>query len=207
MGKQFTELVLAGSRERVKGFLLGFRNGTTREFDYYFHHKSGIQRDTLGEFMKEVLELENLIHVCIEDDMVEPFARAVAKATPLIGIEVKEHHRIKSARFNFSFNIYSRRVAMEMKQILNDLPPGVALMNYAPLEEERPVNPAELSMGYAPLQVYFFKGEGRIEGDFAVVIQAYQDLKRARAGEVVLLDDIVLELEGSAKDRVHAARP
>ena len=116
MEAKFSELVISGSFALVKGFLLGFRGGTGKDFDYFFHRKSGIRRDTLAELLKEVLDMDNYVHLCLEQAVVQDFKQAVAGAEPLVGVKIKKARPIKLGRFDFSFVINNREAAEKVKE-------------------------------------------------------------------------------------------
>jgi hypothetical protein len=194
MTKDYRELVVAGSFALVKGFLLGFRCGSGREFSYFFHHKSGIRRDTLTELVKDVLELDNYVHLCLEEDVVESFKEAVAKAGPVVGIEVRKERRIKEARFDFSFRINNRRAADKIKETLNNLPQGVKIEGYEP-QELTHKNEEKATAGYAPIHAYDFKGSGVVRGDFGGIMELFLKIKRMPESELMLMGDIVLNFE------------
>ena len=59
MQKSFSELVIEGQFVLVKGFIMGFLHGSDQEFDYFFHRKHGIRRETFKEFIKELFEFES----------------------------------------------------------------------------------------------------------------------------------------------------
>ena len=90
MQEKFTELVVSGSFALVKGFLLGFKGGSETDFCYFFHRKSGIRRDTLVELLKEVLDLDNYVHLCLEDKVVQQsvvFILEVIYEVDFLGLE------------------------------------------------------------------------------------------------------------------------
>jgi hypothetical protein len=194
MPKGYRELVVAGSFALVKGFLLGFRCGTGKEFSYFFHRKSGIRRDTLAELVKDVLELDNYVHLCLEEDIVESFKEAVAKAGPVVGIEIRNVRPIKEARFDFSFRINNREAADKIKDMLNNLPQGVKIEGYEPQELTHEKG-GKVIGGYAPFHAYGFKGSGVVRGDFGGVMELFLRVKRMPESELMLLGDIVLNFE------------
>jgi len=193
MEKAYTELVIAGPFALVKGFLMGFRCGMGTEFGYFFHRKSGIRRDTLAELVKEVLDMDNYVHLCLENDVLDRFRKAVEKTRPLIGIEIKNERQIKQARFDFSFNISNIQAAERVKQILSNLPPEVKLEEYKPLEKTHPEEEKSKIGGYAPLHPYTFKGCGRVVGDFCAVMDLFLKAKRMPESDLVLLSEITLD--------------
>lgn len=192
MEKAYTELIIAGPFALVKGFLMGFRCGSDREFSYFFHRKSGIRRDTLAELVKEALEMDNYVHLCLENDVLDMFRRAVEKTRASIGLEIKNERPIKEARFDFSFNISNRDAAENVKRILSGLGPDVKIEGYEPQEETHPEGESKIG-GYAPLHPYTFKGCGRISGDFGAVMELFLKAKRMPESDLMLLSEITLD--------------
>jgi hypothetical protein len=193
MAASFKELVIGGQFALVKGFLVGYRFGTGKEFKYFFHRKSGIRRDTLSELVKEVLELDNHVHVCIEQDAVDGFRAAVGKASPVLGLALKAERSIQGAHFDFSFKINNRQVADDVKKALGSLPAAVEIRDYKPVEKEDKTVRDGGTAGYAPLHEYTFGGQGVVAGDFDGVMEVFLRLKRLPDSGVVLVNDIGLE--------------
>ncbi len=192
---QYAELVIKGSLELVKGFLLGFREGRGDSFSYYFHHQEDIRRDTLGQYLRELVDRDNFIHLCLESSMVEPFRQAVRNAHSELGLEVASERRIIQAAFGFSFTINGREDAARVRELFEQVPAGLRLEDYRTREEEHPEARQEHSIGYAPLHEYVFEGRGRIAGDFAAVIALRRRLDRLPQGGLVVTGDMALELE------------
>ncbi len=190
MSTRFKELVISGSFGLVKGFLLGYRSGRGTDFRYFFHRKSGIRRDTLGELVKEVFDMENLVHVCIEESEAGGFKNAVTQNSAAVGMEVKKEREIKGARFDFSFSVSDRDFAARLKQALLDLPPGVAIEGYHPEEKEN-----KSVRAYGTLADYTFVGQGTIAGEFDGVMDFFLRIKRTPEGQKVLISDMALEFE------------
>jgi len=192
MGKSFSELVIAGPFELVKGFLIGFRCGAGEEFGYFFHHKSGIRRDTLSETLKGIFAIEYHVHLCLEDSVLERFQQAVEKAGSQIGLKIVNAKPIKAARFDFSFTINNRKAAQNVRKLLDHPAEGVSLEDYRPLEEEHAEHEKVVG-GYAPLHPYSFKGSGTAHGGFGPVMELFLAVHRIPESELVLTGEIALE--------------
>lgn len=196
MSTRFKELVISGPFGLVKGFLLGYRAGSGGDFRYFFHRKSGIRRDTLAELVKEVLEVENYVHVCLEESAVKGFQGAVEVYRESLGLEVSQVRAIKGASFGFSFNLNNRGLAEQVKKALDALPDGVHLKDYAPEEKGSSKDKTdEATGGYAPLHEYTFRGQGVAEGDFDGVMDLFLRARRMPQSNVLLLGEMSLEFE------------
>ena len=195
MSSAYSELVISGPFALVKGFLLGYRSGSGIDFGYFFHRKAGIRRDTLAELVKEALDLDNFVHLCLERTAVEGFKKAVKNGGGTVGIQVTKERKIKAARFDFSFNVNNRELADEVKKDLDHLPEGVHLEDYEPEERREKSREEETTAGYAPLHKYTFRGHGTVAGDFDGVMKLYVKTRRGPDREAILAGDISLDFE------------
>ncbi len=190
MSTKFSELVVEGPFTMVKGLLLGFLGCHKPEGKYFFHRKENIRRDTLKEFLKELFELENYVHFCLEDDLVEPFKEAAKLYTEKTGYKIKSLKPIKGGEFSFAAEFFDRKLADEFRKILENLPEGVKLERYFPLEQ---INEDGKGIeAYAPLHAYIFRAKGSIGGDFDGVMETYLKIKKSDFRDFVILTPIQL---------------
>ena len=122
MHKNFSELVIEGPFLLVKGFILGFLHGSEQEVEYFFHRKHGIKRETFKEFIKELFEFDNHVHVCLDNNIIPKLLKAVGQTKDNIELEVKSVRSIKSANFSFSFEIFNEELAKETKALFEKSP-------------------------------------------------------------------------------------
>ena len=190
MSTAFSELVVEGPFTMVKGFLLGFLACRKPEGKYFFHRKDNIRRETFGEFVKELFELENYVHFCLEDDVIEPFKTAINLYTKITGYKIKSIKAIKGAEFSFAAEIFNKKIAEGFKEILKNLPEDVKLDDYYPSEQIN--KDAKGIESYAPLHEYIFRSKGTITGDFAGLMDLYTKIKRGNLSDFVMLSQIRL---------------
>jgi len=190
MSTTFTEIVLEGRFIMVKGFMLGFLGCYKPDGKYFFHRKENIRRETFGEFLKELFELDNYVHFCIEDDLLEPFKKALPLYTKATGYEIKSERPIKGAEFSFAAEVYNRDLAGKLKDLLEHLPEGVSLKNYVPSEEVN--EDAKGFEAYAPLHEYIFRAKGIVTGDFEGIMKTYLQIKRGDLSDFVILSQVKL---------------
>ncbi|NOX90756.1 MAG: hypothetical protein GXO77_17280 [Calditrichaeota bacterium] len=192
MGKSFSEIVIEGPFMLIKGFLLGFLACRKPDATYFFHRKTNIRRETLKEFVKEFFELENYVHLCLEDELIEPFKEAVSLYNKVTGYEIKSIKSIKSAEFSFAAEIFEKDYATQFKEMLNNLPEGVKLIDYFPNElVEKDAKGLE---SYAPLHDYIFRAKGIVSGDFEGVVDLYMKIKRSELNDFVICSEIKLKM-------------
>ncbi len=192
MKTTFSEIVIEGRFMLVKGFLLGFLSVKNPEGKYFFHRKAGIRRETFKDLLKEFFELDNYVHLCLEDNLVKPFVEASKLYTKITGNEVKSIRPITSARFSFAFEVFNREAAAEIKNVIEHLPEGVKLTDFFPYEEKDAEGKG--TEAYAPLHEYVYRAKGVLEGDFSGVMDVYLNLKRSKYSESIICSDVKLEL-------------
>lgn len=176
MEREFVELVIEGPFILVKGFLMGFIEGTKEKPVYFFSRRAGIRTETLGEAFKEWLGFENIVHLCLEKSFAEKFSEAVKNAHSKIAIDIKSTKTIKSASFEFNANFYNKKQADKFKAILDNLDEGIFVDS---LKEEKFVDEIEKNRGiYAPEHDFEYSASGKIVGNFDNVIELYLKHKK-----------------------------
>jgi len=176
MQKEFVELVIEGPFILVKGFLMGFIEGTGENPVYFFSRRSGIRTETFAEAMKEWLGFENIVHLCLEKEFADKFSVAVKNTHNKIAMEIKSSKTIKSASFEFEANFYNKKQADKFKALIENLPKGLFLDG---LKEEQFVDEVEKDRGvYAPEHDFEYSAAGKVVGDFGAVIELYSKYKK-----------------------------
>ncbi len=193
MSTPFTELVISAPFLFVKGFLMGFMHGRNENFDYFFHRKAGILRETLSEVVKEFFAIDNHTDLCIPNYVVGEFEKAIQRLNPDMGVTIVEKKEIKDAEFNFSFKIFNPEQAEICKKLFTSLPSGVELLNFAPKEliEKEKISVQE----YAPIHPYVYQGEGIAKGDFGGVMHLFLAIKRSEISDSILCSEIRLNFK------------
>lgn len=193
MSKKYSEIVLEGNFMLAKGFLLGFLSNAKPDSKYFFHRKSGIRRETFRELLKDFFELDNHVHVCIENDLVEPFKKALKLYTEITGNVIKSEKEIESARFSFSYEFFNEELANKAKSIINNLPDDVTLEHYAPFEEKN--EDGHGVEGYAPLHEYISRATGKLSGNFESIMDIYLNIKKSELSESIICSEVTLALK------------
>jgi hypothetical protein len=190
MSTPFTKLIIKAPFLFVKGFLMGFMHGRNVSFDYFFHRKSGIRRETLGEIVKEFLVMDCYTDLCLPSNIVNHFETALNKIDSSIGVSISEKREILRAEFSFSFEIFNQDTAKVVKQLFDFPPPTVELINFNPIEkkEEQLVGIHE----YTHLHPYVYQGDGIAKGGFEGIMNLYLTIKRSEQARNILCSEIQL---------------
>ena len=193
MVHKFSEIVIKGPFLLVKGFLMGYISGSEKKFDYFFHRKSGIRKESLKDLVKEYFEFENYVHLCIENNVLTQFLSAIEHSYEKIGLTVESVKNIKSALFSFSYEVFNKKIAQEIKELFTIKNKEVKIVGYHPREQKS--KNGEGVEAYAPMHAYVSKGEGKIEGNFYHVMQLYLSIKRSNASDFINCSDIYLQFD------------
>ncbi|MCU0845253.1 MAG: hypothetical protein MUC76_10040 [Spirochaetes bacterium] len=192
MTKQYSEVVFEGPYSNIRGFIDGFIAGSGKEFAYFFSDNAGVKAETMSEVLKEWISLSNKIHhVVMESDLLDKIKKSLEKSVDsdsLNKASIKSAKAIKSASFRFKFNTYGRKYGDDIKKLLEKLPGGLSLKEYAPVEKvDKDARGVEL---YSPAHEYSFEGTGVIAGpvDEAIAFRKVLD-------DHPLVDVAVINLE------------
>lgn len=193
MSKKYSEIVIEGGFMLVKGFLLGFLSRAKPNSQYFFHRKSGIRRETFKELLKEFFELDNHVHVCIENELVADFTEATNLYSDITCNKIKSQKTISSASFSFAYEFFKEDLAQKAKEIITNLPEGVKLTNYFPFEEKDEEGSGVES--YAPLHQFTSRAKGKLTGDFEGIMDVYLNIKKSALSESIICSEVNLEFE------------
>ena len=94
MSNTFFKVVIYCPFLLVKGFLLGLMEGSGKDFPYYFHRKVGIERETLGEYVRKVLHMECHTHVCLPQNKIPEFKQALEHVREKIDATVESEREL-----------------------------------------------------------------------------------------------------------------
>ncbi|HRZ25688.1 MAG TPA: hypothetical protein P5346_01105 [Spirochaetota bacterium] len=183
MEKKYYELVLEGDYNAINGLLNGFLLGKNHDWTFYFSKKAGVKTETLIEVIADWISMKNKIHhIIMEDVFYKELRKAVEKYNKPLKIKskfvnlnyIKSAKLIKKAHLNFKAITYGRQHAAEMKFLLKNIPAGIVLQNYKPVEKVvKDVKGVEL---YAPEHEYTFEASGTLVGNIGTMIDLKQKL-------------------------------
>jgi len=167
MEKQYYELVFEGHFEAIKGILEGFLLAENQKWKYYFSDKCCIKTETFAEVVLEWITLRTkLHHVIMEGPFYEAFMGALEKIPESSFINkkyVKSAVLINDASFDFKSKAYGKKYGDEIKAMINNLPSGLVLHKYNPVEKEY-IEGKGVEL-YAPEHDYVYEASGTISGD------------------------------------------
>ena len=193
MNTTFSELVITGNFTLVKGFLMGFLCARNVDAKYFFHHKSGsIRRDTFTGLIRQLLEFESDVYMCLETSEVQDFKAAVEKAYPKIGLTIKQIREIKDAEFDCELEIFNEEDGRMCRNIFEKARENVNLDNF---KEEEIFDKMAANSPLHRAHAYTYMGKGKVRGDFENVVETFLRLKRSPFSDFVKCDEVILNFK------------
>jgi hypothetical protein len=156
-------IVIDGDEATARGFVSGFLGECGAEPQKVaFGRDIGIEAETLGGRLVELLTGRGHQLVLASDDVALPLIDALAKARADAHLKLAEHHRISAASFGFHVEAFSHDVASDVHATLEAVPFGVRVANR---NEESEIHPDETPVElFMPGHPYTYRAQGRIEG-------------------------------------------
>ncbi len=191
MNKEYVEVILEGSLDLIKGFVIGFLEGRGIAGEAVFEEDQGLREgESFNQLLRYIHLKENRVHLMVGAGVHELLTEALKNRAGDIPIKIISVRKIKEARFEFRYRTYSRSVGEELKRLFQDLPGGVAVKGDPPREVVRPE--AKGIEAYAPEHEYEIDGAGMAKGPAKEVIDFYGRLSRY---ELMELGEIGMEFE------------
>lgn len=195
----FDWFVLECPEDKLRGFIAGWGAGSQLmpsdiELRFIWAKDLNIHTESLVLNLIEAIRSGHPNHVLVRRDTVAAFAEALAAHESMI--RVRSRAAVRGAHFAFSFEIFSREEAQQVRKIFESLPPGLQLSpDYQPHEEARAEDRPGPEM-YAPVHDYAFRARGTVSGAVDEVVHLYL---RTRQHERIQVKHIELDVEpGSA---------
>jgi hypothetical protein len=189
MRKKWYEIVIEGSFDLIKGFIVGFFEGRRITGAIIFEREHHVKREgELEHLLRAIHVEEDQVHMIMGKRTFRILDQALNNRKHEIPLKVVSEKEIVRAHFNFTYAAYAKRFGNELKELFGDLPEGVRIEEYQPKEIERETQ--DSTAGYAPLHKYEIKAQGRVSGTAKDVIDFYDRLEH---NELIELEEIELD--------------
>ncbi|MGB4549457.1 MAG: hypothetical protein WBI10_11115 [Syntrophales bacterium] len=189
MTETYYEVVVEGSFDLIKGFVLGFLQGRRIEGEAVFSAERHIRRsEGVIQLLRQLTRRGNKSSIIIGRGVGRLLREALERIGDDLDLKVLSVREIKSAHFDFEFRTYAKKAGESLEETFRKLPPGVTLEGFDLKEDVHPE--AKGVEAYAPLHHYEIRGKGRVAGDAKAVIDFYD---RIEHNELIKLGDIRLE--------------
>jgi len=192
MRKKWYEIVIEGSFDLIKGFVIGFFEGRKIGGAIIFEREHHVKReDGLEHLLRAIHIEEDRVHILMSERTFRMLDQALNNRKHGVPLKIVSKKEIVRVHFNFTYAAYAKRFGDELKNLFGKMPQGVRLEGYQPEEIERETK--DSTAGYAPLHKYEIKAKGRVSGPAKGVIDFYDRLEH---NKLIELEEIELEFQG-----------
>ena len=176
MIKKYNEVVLKGAFDLIRGFVIGFLEGSKIEGEAIFNEDHHIENEgAFGQLMRLVGIKGDQVRLIVGAGFHELLSEALGRRKQEVDITIVSVREISMAYFDFSYKAFTKELGNELKEIFGAIsrdPEGLHMeAGYKPEEEIRPEGKGVET--YAPLHEYQLKASGRIHGPVKDVIDFY----------------------------------
>jgi hypothetical protein len=190
MMKVYYEVIVEGSFDLIKGFVLGYIEGSGIKGEAIFGEEHHVENESkFGQLLRVLHVKGQQIHLIIGAGLHNLLEQAVSRRVDELKVKVISVREITDAYFDFSYKAFNRELGQNLKDTFGNLPEDLTMVpGYKPDEKITPEGKGVEA--YAPLHEYEIKAKGRIYGPVKAVIIFYGEIEH---NGLVELGDIKLE--------------
>ncbi|MBW2561419.1 MAG: hypothetical protein JRE40_11270 [Deltaproteobacteria bacterium] len=193
MNKEYCEVVVEGSLDLVRGFVIGFLEGKGIKGEAIFGEDHHVENEgRFGQMMRLIGVKGNRVHLIIGVGFHKLLEGALERRKGELALKIISEKKIGQASFGFSYRAYTRELGDELMALFGKPPEGLQVKDYKPKETVMPEGKGVEA--YAPLHEYEVKATGTLYGPVRDVLDFYGS---AEHHDMVELDSIKLEYNGS----------
>jgi hypothetical protein len=179
----YVEVVLEGSIELIKGFVIGFLEGRGIQGKAVFEEDdSAGEEGALAQLLRLVSLKEDRIRVVVRKEIHDLLEDALQRRKRDVPARIVSVRDVRQVSFDFRYHTYSRQAGEELKEFFRHLPEGLQLEGYQPREVLNP--DAKGVEAYAPEHDYEVEAEGKIRGEPVKAVELYDRLKHVELIEL-----------------------
>ncbi len=190
MNKSYYEVIVEGSYELIKGFVLGFMEGREIRGEATFEEEQHIKVDgTLAQLIRLSGIKGKRVHIIVGAGFYKLVNDAFKNVKERMDLKVVSVREITDAYFAFHYKAFTKELGGELQGLFAALPEGLKIVgDYAPKESLEPEGKG--IEAYAPLHAYALSAKGEIHGPAREALDFYRKLERY---DMVELGDIKLK--------------
>lgn len=191
MNREYCEVVVEGSLDLIRGFVVGLLEGRGIQGEAIFGEDHHVKNEGgFGQMMRLIGVKGSRFHLIIGVGFLKLLEGALERRKAELALKIISEKKIKQASFEFRYRAYTRELGDELMTLFGNLPEGLRAKDYKLKETELPEGKG--LEAYAPLHEYEVKATGTIYGPVRDVIDFYG---RAEHHDMVELDAIRLEYD------------
>ncbi len=190
MNPTYYEVIVEGSHDLLKGFVIGFLEGREISCETFFGDDYELDEEKPLDLLFRMMgHREESTTVIVEAGLRSLLREALQRRRDSLPLKVVSVREVAGASFGFSVKTFSREVGDSLRSLLSVPPEGVDVD--PPFVPEEKIDPAGKGVeAYAPLHEYEMKWKGRVSGAIREVFTLYHKVRRF---EVAKLGDLHLD--------------
>ena len=193
MNREYCQVVIEGSFDLMKGFVVGILEGKGIQGEAIFSEEHHVENESaFGQMLRLIGGRGNRFRLIIGTGFFELFKESLERRSDELALKIVSEKRIRQASFGFRFRAYTRELGSELKGLFGNPPEGLRVKDYHPAEKVLPEGKG--MEAYAPLHEYDVKANGTIYGPVRDVMDFYG---RVEHYDMVKLDKIKLEYDNT----------
>lgn len=192
MTKVYFEVIVEGSFDLIKGFVLGYIEGSGIQGEAIFGEEHHVENESkFGQLLRVLHVKGEQVHLIVGAGLHNLLREAVSKRVDELKVKILSVREITDAYFDFSYKAFNRELGQNLKDKFGNLPEDLTMEpGYNP--EEKIIPEAKGVEAYAPLHEYELKAKGRIHGPVKAAINFYGEIEH---NALVELGDIKLKFK------------
>jgi len=191
MNKEYCEVVVEGSLDLIRGFVVGFLEGREIQGEAIFGEDHHVENEgRFGQMMRLIGVKGDRFHLIVGTGFHKLLEEALERRKDELALKIISERKIRQASFGFRYRAYTIELGDELKTLFGEPPEGLLVKDYKPKETVLPEGKGVEA--YAPLHEYEIKATGTLYGPVGDLIDFYG---RAEHHDMVELDSIKLEYD------------
>ncbi len=189
MNREYCEVVVEGSLNLIRGFVVGFLEGRGIQGEAIFGEDHHVENEgKFGQMLRLIGVKGNRVHLIVGTGFHKLLEGALEKRKEELALKIISEKKIRQASFGFRYRAYTREQGEKLMALFGDPQEGLQVRDHKTKETVSPEGKGVEA--YAPLHEYEVKATGTIYGPIRDVIDFYGS---AEHHDMVELDNIRLE--------------
>ena len=190
MNREYCEVVVEGSLNLIRGFVVGFLEGRGIQGEAIFGEDHHVENEgKFGQMLRLIGVVKgNRVHLIVGTGFHKLLEGALEKRKEELALKIISEKKIRQASFGFRYRAYTREQGEKLMALFGDPQEGLQVRDHKTKETVSPEGKGVEA--YAPLHEYEVKATGTIYGPIRDVIDFYGS---AEHHDMVELDNIRLE--------------
>ena len=128
MTKGYYEVIVEGTLDLVKGFVLGYLEGSGIQGEAIFGEEHHVENESkFGQLMRLLHVKGEQVHLIVGIGLHDLLKEAVSRRKNELKVEIVSVKKITDASFDFSYKAYNKELGEKLKEKFGNLPEGLTM--------------------------------------------------------------------------------